>query len=156
MLNLAEKEERDTGSSRKRMRSEKTLLGDTLGWMDGLITNFQLWGLRARLPRRKEKEHDFETELPRSTTVGRDLRSRDSLEGIVRSEKLRKWDGKGKESLSAHLNCIGGSGVRFTLEQRLCVCVSQEGCQKGVAECWEQDLGPSGSSEEHPCRLCWI
>lgn len=83
-------EGRDTGSSRERMRSEKTLLGDALGWMDGLIVNFWLWGLRARLPRREEKAHDFETELPRSTTVGRDLRSRDSLEGAVRSGKLRE------------------------------------------------------------------
>lgn len=41
------------------MRSEKPLLGDALGWMDGLIMNFQLWGLRARLPRRKGKEHDL-------------------------------------------------------------------------------------------------
>lgn len=31
--------------------------------MDGLIVNFWLWGLRVRLLRRKEKAHDFETEL---------------------------------------------------------------------------------------------
>lgn len=44
----------------KRARKEKQLLGDALGWMDGLIMDFRIRGLRARLPRRKKKNNTLD------------------------------------------------------------------------------------------------